>query len=674
MEKSSEKIQQQQEFEKLVEMYVNKFAQSKIEVEHFITFALAFAAKNNSAFPFFSRFRTRESLSYELLQMAKEIDDNPYFLFEKNKHGTLDIIYYLANDYEKIEKRFALIKAKPELPFPDYSFLQLTTPDKKFFHLDAKEDFIGWFERNQERKDNVLVSISFPSGIPSFVTTGQIILNDLFDICLAKVKRYLQENEKNVGYTTQKLRPFFRNNETALKELFNAVLTKTDQIVRDIKEPGDRTYYFWNQLCSFLFREFSEKKERQDTETSYAQAAYILGLYLIYYKGKQRKKKEEERALQILEKNLRKKPYFFTIADILSFTDNKGIPLTKFCPRERITDYISERTEAPDPLSLPQILKLKAPNDNEYYIAKELLIPLFSEKQFTHSMELKREYTNLWYLLLKKDEETDAMFNDEDFEQDIKERLLRRDPVFLAMLSFHTLYIAWENNPLPASQKSEMAGIFDTKARKLKPLREILNLDREKILKDAKIMLPFWKVIPVVSSIIRFFKFLFTGKKRTKRGKATKKQSTATLVLNNNKPEKKPPQITTPPVKASIQTQQSTANSARAFKTRIRELTREFVADNTELERTMEELEDIWNPLIDTVAKKNLTEDVENFAKDFLRKMRILNHRKPPTREQIHTMAKTLSENKAFERIKNKEAFRKYLELCMLKILNNIKI
>ncbi|AEJ61500.1 hypothetical protein Spith_1234 [Spirochaeta thermophila DSM 6578] len=662
---------QTDEFRRLVEAYFSRFRHTEIPFNHFAAYAIREAQRNRDEFPSFSALTSLESLSREVVRLAKPLEREGMLIVDADPHGTINMLYYLSPYYERIEAHYQEMSLTQDLPFPDTGLLGISLSERFFLTLSVKDDFLHWFERHEETGEgNTLIRLTFPDGLPVVVITERILLQKLCELCVIKLRAYLT-NERNSAYLLQKIRPFFRQNETMLRNMLHAALTRTDQTLREIREPSDTVYYFWNQLANFLYKDIISKKDRQEVETSYCHAAYLLTYFLLYYKSKVRKKKEKERALQILERQLKKRPYAFTLGEILSFTDDRGIPLLKFCERNDIVDHVKEHSTAPDPLSLPPLVKLKGADDQDYYIRRELLLPVFEERRFLLSMELKREYTNQWYLFLKKDEELPEMFDDEEFARDVRERVARKDPVFPGFLQFHLLYLAWEGTDLPAAQKGELQKIFDERNRRLRPLPEILDLDREKLLKDARLMLPFWKVIPVVSTIIRFLKRLFLGKPARPH---KKKKSLLVLSPSSAPPRQKAPPVPTDRGEASLPppTPASQPYTPHQFRARIQELTKAFLPPGMRIDEALESLIERWNPLIDEESKEILVEDVNNFAKDFLRKMRILNRRRPPTKEQIRTMAQTLSENKAFERIKEKEAFREYLELYMLKILGKL--
>jgi hypothetical protein len=106
----------------------------------------------------------------------------------------------------------------------------------------------------------------------------------------------------------------------------------------------------------------------------------------------------------------------------------------------------------------------------------------------------------------------------------------------------------------------------------------------------------------------------------------------------------------------------------REYRKAVARLASQYLEEGKDVDTTLDELIEEWNPLMSTKAKNDLVEDVNSAVRDFLRKIR----RKivtPPDRHRIRNLASQIAEYEAFTRIKNKKAFQKYIELYMLKVL-----
>ena len=106
------------------------------------------------------------------------------------------------------------------------------------------------------------------------------------------------------------------------------------------------------------------------------------------------------------------------------------------------------------------------------------------------------------------------------------------------------------------------------------------------------------------------------------------------------------------------------------FKKAIYELKNLYIGQDGDMQMSLEELIEEWNPLVDEKAKRNLVEDVNSAVKDFLRKLKRSLLIKPPDEARIKNLSKQIADYEAFKRIKRKDPFRRYIELYMIKLLS----
>ena len=80
---------------------------------------------------------------------------------------------------------------------------------------------------------------------------------------------------------------------------------------------------------------------------------------------------------------MRKAPYF-TLSDI-DITDSKGLYFPKL-PKERLYRFLEAVTRKAEDRELPEILRLKAGADREYFVAKEASPHTAGEKIYDASL------------------------------------------------------------------------------------------------------------------------------------------------------------------------------------------------------------------------------------------------------------------------------------------------
>jgi hypothetical protein len=89
------------------------------------------------------------------------------------------------------------------------------------------------------------------------------------------------------------------------------------------------------------------------------------------------------------------------------------------------------------------------------------------------------------------------------------------------------------------------------------------------------------------------------------------------------------------------------------------------------VDRTLEQLVDRWNPLIDPGPKQDLVKDVNALARDFLRPIRRSLVAQPPDASRIASLAEQLAASRSLAQIGNREPLLRYLSLYMLQSLLN---
>ncbi len=87
------------------------------------------------------------------------------------------------------------------------------------------------------------------------------------------------------------------------------------------------------------------------------------------------------------------------------------------------------------------------------------------------------------------------------------------------------------------------------------------------------------------------------------------------------------------------------------------------------MDATLADLAAQWNPLYAEPQKRNLVEDVNSLARDFLRSLRRGFFVSPPTMQRLHELADRLANSRNLEKIKKKEPLARYLELYFIKRL-----
>ncbi|MBN1686943.1 MAG: hypothetical protein JW852_09830, partial [Spirochaetales bacterium] len=538
--------------------------------------------------------------------------------------GRIGSVVYPEFFSELVKVKYKEIADDPEIPFPNQNTIDLKIPADNVQSVDIKSDFVRLLGAGGEEESNLL-QFMFPEGINPIIVPSDLIENTLLALCVEKIRLYLN-TQRNAFYMLSKLRGVFRAKEQGLKDMINSVVSGRSQALETIHNPTEFSFMFWTHLANAIIREYREKTNKLEREHTYCQAAYMLGFYNVYFKGRVQKKKDSEAALKMLDRRMRQAPYYFTVSDIGNFRDNQGLPLTRNYSSEQMHLYLETKTKPADSASLPEIFRLKASDRKEYYVAKEVLLPLTVKKIHDASNEYRKVYTNEWAKQLEAIKKTQEMKSDEDFVRGLDARVKSEDPLLSALLSYEMLFLTLQDSKPHYDVHQEISRILNTNANKLIPMDDILRLNRREIFAQAKMSLPLWKTMPVINRLFGFLKKFLSGA-QLRQGKKTKKkkpttEKTASAGTKLLGAEGEPPRSRPAQVEAISSGEQPATAHARALalKKAMASLKIQFVG-NASLEDTMEELIEKWNPLFDPQAKANLVEDVNALVRDFLRKL-----------------------------------------------------
>jgi hypothetical protein len=196
----------------------------------------------------------------------------------------------------------------------------------------------------------------------------------------------------------------------------------------------------------------------------------------------------------------------------------------------------------------------------------------------------------------------------------------------------------------------------------LRPFDELLGLSRTGLLKDARIYLPFWMTVPILSGILRLFHRIFQGRR-----------------MDNAVEEGLAAAAGQPALEGTAKVVQSSAaeapggrqdkNNLLRYRRSMQSLIAQYVPRGKTIDGILAEMAERWNPLYASVQKDNLVEDVNALTRDFLRPIRRSFLVRSPDLKRIHLLAEQLSTSKSLLQIKKRDALIGYIELYMIRCL-----
>ena len=182
----------------------------------------------------------------------------------------------------------------------------------------------------------------------------------------------------------------------------------------------------------------------------------------------------------------------------------------------------------------------------------------------------------------------------------------------------------------------------------------ILQLNRNTILENAKILLPVWYTIPVVSWIIA----LFTKKSTRKNKKKAKKASKPVVPQQTNEEE--------------MHSTHKPVSKKDALIQAAKEVEAEFVPNGSTIEKELTDYRKQWNKMISKQANSDLTEDVNALIRDYVRKVLRTLPAKGFNAERITELAETLCNTPNMKKITEQAAILEYTKLYMVYLVKNM--
>lgn len=562
-----------------------------------------------------------------------------------------------------VHDQYRQIDKNPEKPFPQPISMGVKIPPGLMETVHVRQEFIEYLSNTGGGDQVKILQLTFPNNINKMVVTSEYLDKKLLEYCVHKIRIYLN-TQRNADYMRTRLQAIFSRRERLLRETLVAVQAHPGKAIQALQDPSDFSFQFWSHLASSIIKEYKEKKTKLPKEHSFCQAAYLIGFYIGYSKGINQKKKNEEGALRVIQQGIRKEPYYYTITDIYEFRDRDGSPVTGKVPREKINSYLEQKTNISNENDLPEILKLNSHHGKVYYISIEAVLPLCVKKIRDAARFIKAEVLNEWITLLDNFQKKSMMFQREPFLLDLEKRLKESDPLLTALLRYDLLFVLVRETKPGAAIASEVERLLNRTQKKLIPLDEILEINQNNLLADARMKIPLWKTIPVVSSVIRFITGIGkgAGQKKKKVKKERKKRSAPNTAILTEAAETE--------MSGSSKGGGKDTSSAE-YNRAIRKLMTDVVGPSNNIEMSLDSLIEKWNPLLDQNAKDNLVEDVNSMVRDYLRRLKRSLKLNPPDMDRLANMAEHLSTNTAFEKIKRKEFFRHYIRIYMVKILRD---
>jgi hypothetical protein len=549
---------------------------------------------------------------------------------------------HLGEIYKNIENM-------AELPFPDEELLKITIPEDQLQVINVGSDIGVFFEESgsaqspEQEAENApdsghIVKIYFPTPYGSALVLASMIPRRLMEIAFLKMRHFLC-SRGNKDYVLHKLIPQMQGREKALRDAVEQLIVRPNESFTGIEGLSDFSYIFWNHFCALVRNTIGKKNDLLGEDIAAVQSVYIIEACNGFYRARAMKNREIEIAFRNLEQCMEKSPCYFTLDDIIKFTNEKGVSLLGQYSQNQLEAYIKKRASRGEDSFLPEWIVLQGKKNKRWYIKKSKYLTLCTRLLIDTRTPVKKTITGRWVKLLREFRSEPAMENDAEFEKLLKLYTEHLCPILFSLLENERLIWIYEEQE--SSQGIPPASrIF--KGGRLLPMSALYAISRKDVLTDSKFVLPFWYSVPLFTAIIGFFK---NFKKRKKGGR-----SELNIGIN--------------------EVFEIADNEMWELQKAARNIGAVLVPKNKTLDTYLEELENRWSKILDKRARQNLIDDVRYLIRDTLRYETKILKTKKISREILRTIAENLiTRTPSLLNLGNRNALSLYIELYMLKLL-----
>lgn len=612
-----------------------------VYIRDFCDYIKKYAAKNLEQQPNLVQYIeiSESSLTKELEELASKHE--VYLTTQGGKPVVIVITYYSV----LYANRFKDIISNITVPFPCVTDLPKQLPVEAIEKTDASE-IIPKLQQEQDVKSPGLYCMMMPRDIPAILFPACVPVQFLTRAAMAKIRHMLKKDEYH-DYFQKKLRNANPTKEIGSQTFYTRFLQHPDNADQTFDFNGD-AFYFWSQLCYFIRIDFEKIKDRTIEDINVLQALSICEIWMMSLKEKANAQQVREDALRELEAALARPPFFYSMDSILKIRDSKGALLYGQYNEDDLKEFLQKLTTESENNELPKILVFKVETGARYFIYKQrvfqLVVRLANEAHDT----IEKDLTDKWFNSLSEYSKLPEMKDKKAFETVLKDEVRTLSPVLWSLLNANFLtMLNYENDH---SENANSFHIFSN--GKLLPYSELLMLSNSSILSTAKIMLPFWHTIPILSWIMS----IINSKKNEKKTRKKAIKEFSADDIPDDTPKQSPGRY---------------VNKKEAVIEAARNVADELVPSGSTIDRELDSYLKLWNKMITKEAHASLTEDVNSLIRDYTRKVIRTISASTFTVDRVRTLAETLVKTPNMQKIKENDALTMYVELYILRLLSN---
>jgi hypothetical protein len=622
--------------------YANKRHSPFIDVYGFIMFIEKYAKYYIKERPEWSKWASDVSTKF-WAELNPLVEKGKCRLLDGGTNGQILILDFY---FETVNKAYENPEANEKLPFPDEQTLGIQVRPDQIRELNISLDMGDYMEHPQQ-SDMPLIKIIFPESLGSALVLANYIPRRILEISMLKASGFLKI-EHNAEFFFARLVNQFSGKEPLLRDILAQIEFKPKECFAHIETAGDFACLFWPAFCSLIRLELKKKNEFTAHDIAVLQAALIIEFFVGYYRSITSRKKEREMAMREIELRIERPPYAFTLKDIMKFSDATGRPLTDFYNQKDLDEFLKSRSSFDDTgetvKQLPPLVIFRNRFDEQIFVSKTKVFPMITRMLGEVRPQVKKAISNRWAKLVREFASESAMENDRDFEKLVTSYTSQAAPTLMMLLDDKKLFLLQEE--LVAAQGGIDINKVYQASGTLTPLPTLLMINRKELLIDVKIMLPFWYSIPVISSIIAFFKRL--GNPKNKKNKTSQEQEFQ---------EKEAPIV-------------HSTTLAQDIKRVAMDYQLQMVPAGKTTEQYLREMENLWRKVMDPEVKKQLVRDVHSQIKRKLKPILDARGNRKITSQSIDEMADSIiMVSPSLTELNNSEKLHSYVALYVAKLL-----
>jgi hypothetical protein len=550
-------------------------------------------------------------------------------------------------------EEYRLVAQDAGRAFPGDGRLPVPIPDADIVTVDARTALGQVLEPGA--KGPPAIRLTFPENVPAVIVPRARLVPDLVEAALDRIGRYLQI-PRNADYAGARIRAALGAAETLARQALDDLAVRPRKAASNVISPTEFNVRFWSHLANVISAETGAKTDRTAADQALLQSAFYVSAVAFHRKVAADRAQERAADLKLLEAQVRKAPFVFTLEDLYAMKDEKGSLLTAKHGREFITSFLAARSSpgetrppgAGEPGAselLPFLVQC-----GSFFIQRDLIAPVFLNRLGEAAESLHAAYVKEWVARMREDEAPPAARIDAPFRADVYRRVGDAFPVLAALANGPVLAIASRNPALPDAAREDLLRCFESEGV-LRPFPALLGLSRVGLLKEARSFLPFWLTAPIISGVVRFFRALL------RRGLAPAQPAPAAHAPG--------------PVRIPAEEGRAAADrlAVERMHRAVQAIIARYVPAGASVDSALEELVERWNPLLEPGPKKDLVRDVNALVLDFLRPIRSSFLMRPPDVERVTALAEQLAASRSLAIIRNRDPLLRYISLVMLRNL-----